>query len=166
MRYRDSIEDFVTQWKKQRPDIDPWPLGILGRTQRITAHLQARAAKWLAPLELTWESFSLLMALRRAGAPYELRPTDIYKESLLSSGAVTNRIDMVEKKGWVKRLANPEDRRGTIVRLTPAGQAVADKAAKLHFAELAKQLSKISKKERDALLDLLSKLLHSLEDDG
>src|SRR5262249_8926017 len=96
MEPQDSIEVFINQWKKERPDLDPWTVGILGRTQRISAHLQTRAAKWLAPLGLTWDTFSLLLALRRSGEPYELRPTDIYKESLLSSGAVTNRIDKVE----------------------------------------------------------------------
>ena len=55
---------------------------------------------------------SLLLALRRSGEPYELRPTEIYKETLLSSGAITNRIDKVEKKGWVKRYDSPDDRRG------------------------------------------------------
>jgi DNA-binding MarR family transcriptional regulator len=159
----DSIEIFMSQWKKARPDLDPWPVGILGRAQRISAHLQSRAVKWLAPLGLTWESFSLLVALRRSGPPYALRPTDIYRESLLSSGAITNRIDQVEKQGWVKRHNSPNDRRGVIVRLTPSGRAVADRAIEIHFRELAAQLSGISKKDRQALLDGLGKLLRSLE---
>lgn len=154
----------MTQWKKERPDLDPWPVGVLGRTQRITAHLQARAAKWLAPLDLTWESFSLLLALRRSGEPFELRPTDIYRESLLSSGAITNRIDRVEKKGWVRRYDSPGDRRGVIVRLTPSGRALADKAIELHLRELSATLSKITKKDRHALLDALANLLRTLEE--
>jgi DNA-binding MarR family transcriptional regulator len=161
---RDSIETFINQWKKERPDLDPWPVGVLGRTQRISAHLQTRAAKWLSPLGLTWDSFSLLLALRRSGEPYELRPTDIYRESLLSSGAITNRIDKVEKKGWVKRYDSPDDRRGVVVRLTPAGRAVADKAVEIHFRELADQLSKINKKDRQMLLQLLRKVLGILEE--
>src|SRR5262245_23175523 len=162
MREADSIELFMAQWRTERPDLDPWPVGILGRTQRISALLQARAAKWLAPLGLTWESFSLLVALRRSGPPYALRPTDIYRESLLTSGAITNRIDRVEKNGWVKRHDSPDDRRGVIVRLTPAGRAVADRAIEVHLRELAAQLARISKKERQALLAGLGKLLHTL----
>jgi DNA-binding MarR family transcriptional regulator len=164
MERRDSIETFINQWKRERPDLDPWPVGVLGRTQRISAHLQTRATNWLAPLGLTWESFSLLLALRRSGAPYELRPTEIYKESLLSSGAVTNRIDNVEKKGWVKRFDSPDDRRGIVVRLTASGRALADKAVEIHFRELASHLSKMSKKERQMLLELLGKVLESLEE--
>jgi len=163
MERHDTIEIFINQWRKERPDLDPWPLGILGRTQRISARLHTRATGWLAPLGLTWDSFSLLLALRRSGAPYELRPTEIYKESLLSSGAITNRIDKVEKKGWVKRFDSPHDRRGVVVRLTAAGRALADKAAEIHFRQLAAQLSKINKKERQMLLELLEKVLESLE---
>ena len=163
MERHDTIQTFINQWKKERPDLDSWPLGILGRTQRISAHLQTRAAEWLAPLGLTWDSFSLLLALRRSGEPYELRPTEIYKESLLSSGAITNRIDKVEKKGWVKRFDSPHDRRGVVVRLTAAGRALADKAAEIHFRELAAQLSKINKRERQMLGELLGKVLESLE---
>jgi DNA-binding MarR family transcriptional regulator len=164
MEPHDSIEVFINQWKKERPDLDPWPVGILGRTQRISTHLQTRATKWLTPLGLTWDTFSLLLALRRSGEPYELRPTDIYKESLLSSGAVTNRIDKVEKKGWVKRYDSPGDRRGVVVRLTAAGRSVADKAIEIHFRELAVQLSGINKKERQVLLQLLAKVLEILEE--
>jgi DNA-binding MarR family transcriptional regulator len=164
MRSTDSIQVFLTQWKKERPDLDPWPIGILGRTQRISARLQARASRWLAPLGLTWESFSLLVTLRRSGEPFELRPTDIYRESLLSSGAITNRIDRVEKKGWVKRYDSPDDRRGVIVRLTSAGRALADRAIEIHLKELSAQFAKISKKDRQALLDALANLLRILEE--
>ena len=160
-----SLETFLRQWKKERPDLDPWPVEILGRTQRISARLQAKALTWLEPLGLTWESFSLLVALRRSGPPYELRPTDMYKESLLSSGAVTNRIDKVEKAGWVKRFDSPGDRRGVIVRLTASGKAVADKAVEIHFAQLAAVLSKIGKKDRQLLLELLRRLLRTLEEE-
>jgi DNA-binding MarR family transcriptional regulator len=165
MPNNDSIETFLHQWKAERPDLDPWPFGILGRTQRISAKLQARALTWLEPLGLTWESFSLLAALRRSGPPYELRPTEIYKESLLSSGAITNRIDKVEKEGWVKRYDSPGDRRGVIVRLTPSGKAIADKAIEVHFKQLGAQLSGISKKDRQLVLELLKKVLVILEDE-
>jgi DNA-binding MarR family transcriptional regulator len=165
MEEADSIETFIHQWKKERPDLDAWPVGILGRTQRISARLQARALTWLEPLGLTWESFSLLLALRRSGPPYELRPTEIYKESLLSSGAITNRIDKVEKLGWVKRFDSPGDRRGVIVRLTPSGKAMADKAVEIHFTKLGAQFAKISKKDRQLLLELLRRLLHALEEE-
>jgi len=122
------------------------------------------AEKWLAPVGLSFESFSLIVTLRRSGPPYELNPTAFYRESLLSSGAITNRIDRVEAEGLVKRLPDPNDRRGTIVRLTPKGRALADRAIKLHFAALTEALSDVDPSERDRLAKLLSKLLMSVEE--
>jgi DNA-binding MarR family transcriptional regulator len=89
----------------------------------------------------------------------------MYREALLSSGAITNRIDGVERRGWVKRHRDPDDRRGTIVRLTPAGKAVADKAIELHFRELAKLLAGLSREEREQMSVLLAKLLGLFETD-
>jgi len=161
---RDSIAEFMREWTRERPDIDPWPLGILGRIQRLSIQLQREAADdWLAPLGLTWENFSLLMALRRSGRPYQLRPTDIYRESLLTSGAVTNRIDRVEKNGWVRRLPDPQDRRAIIIQLTPTGRSLADRAIELHFRRLEGTFGCLTKVERLQLSALLSKLLGAVE---
>lgn len=160
---RDSIEVFLRAWKRQRPDLDPWPLGILGRINRLSGHFLRRAEEWLAPFGLGWESFSLIVTLRRAGPPFELRPSDLYRESLLTSGAITNRIDRVEAMGLVRRVPDPRDRRGVIVRLTPQGRALADRAIEHHFTALAQLLSTLSTVERKNLARLLCKLLWSVE---
>jgi DNA-binding MarR family transcriptional regulator len=112
---------------------------------------------------LTWESFSLILALRRSGRPFQLRPTDIYRESLLTSGAVTNRIDRVEKLGYVQRIADPRDRRGVIIRLTPSGRSLADRAIELHFRKLEDIFGCLSKAESRQLTVLLAKLLANVE---
>jgi len=159
----DSIEVLLTEWRRERPDLDPWPFAIFGRIWRLSANFLGDAEKWLAPVELSFEAFSVIVTLRRSGPPYELNPTTLYRESLLSSGAITNRIDRVEAEGLVKRLPDPKDRRGTIVRLTAKGRALADRAIKLHFEALAEELSGINRAERDQLVRLLSKLLLSVE---
>ena len=158
-----SIEELLAEWRHERPDLDPWPFAIFGRVWRLTASLLGDVEKWLAPLGLTFESFSLIVTLRRSGAPYELNPTALYRESLLSSGAMTNRIDRVEAMGLVKRLPDPNDRRGTIVRLTPRGRSLADRAIKLHFHALAEEFACLNVAERKALSSLLSKLLVAVE---
>lgn len=159
----DSIEPFVHAWQCERPDLESWPFAIFGRIWRLSTSLVGDAERWLAPIGLTFESFSVIVTLRRAGAPFEMNPTALYRESLLSSGAITNRIDRVEAAGLVKRLPDPTDRRGTIVRLTPKGHALADRAIKLHFEALADSLGGINKAERVQLSALLSKLLLSVE---
>ena len=159
----DSIEPFVHAWHRERPDLESWPFAIFGRIWRLSTSLVSDAERWLAPIGLTFESFSVIVTLRRAGAPFEMNPTALYRESLLSSGAITNRIDRVEAAGLVKRLPDRNDRRGTIVRLTPKGRALADRAIKLHFEALAESLGGINKAERAQLTALLSKLLLSVE---
>ena len=162
-RAADSIEDLLGEWRRERPDLDPWPFAIFGRVWRLAASLRADAEKWLAPLGLTFESFSLIVTLRRSGPPYELNPTALYRESLLSSGAMTNRIDRVEAMGLVRRLPDPHDRRGTIVRLTPKGRILADRAIKIHFEALAEELACLKADERKTLSSLLAKLLLAAE---
>ncbi|HZL38932.1 MAG TPA: MarR family transcriptional regulator [Pseudolabrys sp.] len=159
----DSIEGLLGEWRRERPDLDPWPFAIFGRAWRLTASLRTDAEKWLAPLGLTFESFSLIVTLRRSGPPYELSPTALYRESLLSSGAMTNRIDRVEAMGMVSRRPNSHDRRSTMVRLTAKGRALADRAIKIHFEALGKELACLKANERKTLSSLLSKLLLSIE---
>jgi DNA-binding MarR family transcriptional regulator len=159
----DSISPLIVEWKRERPDLDPWPLAILGRVERISVHLQRQAESWLKPLGLSWESFCLIITLRRSGPPFALRPTDLYRESLLSSGATTSRIDRVEQQGWVRREPDPTDGRGVVVKLTASGKKLADRAISLHFQYLAEALSDIEPDERSHLIALLTKTLATLE---
>jgi DNA-binding MarR family transcriptional regulator len=101
----------------------------------------------------------LILTLRRSGAPFALRPTDLYRESLLTSGAITNRIDRVEKQGLVRRRQDPNDGRAMVVQLTAAGRRLADKAAAIHFRALAETFSGLSKQECAQLNASLAKLL-------
>ncbi len=96
----DCIDELIAEWGRERPDLDPWPLEILGRIQRLSTHLSRIAEQRLQAIGLTWETFSLIVTLRRAGPPYALRPTDIYRKSLLTSGTITNRIDNVVRWAW------------------------------------------------------------------
>lgn len=160
---RDSIQQLLEEWERERPDLDPSPVGIQGRIVRLSAHLLRRAEVYLGELDLSWEAFSLIVTLRRSGKPYELRPTDILRESLLTSGAVTNRIDRVEKMGLIERYPDPSDRRGYLVRLTPAGKRIADRAIQNHFSEMDRLLNALSTQERATLSKLLSKLLVAFE---
>jgi DNA-binding MarR family transcriptional regulator len=159
----DSVDVLVAGWAEQRPDLDVSSLGLFGRLTRLSALLTKRAEQWLAPLELTWESFSLIVTLRRAGAPYELRPGELLAVSLLTSGAITNRIDRVETQGLVERHRYPDDRRGVVVRLTPAGRKLADKAIAVHLEQLSLIMAPLAPKDRKVADEVLSKLLASLE---
>lgn len=159
----DSVAVLMEDWRRERPDLDASALGIVGRMARLSAHMTRRSEQWLAPLGLSWESFSLIVTLRRAGAPYELRPGELLQVSLLTSGAITNRIDRVEQQGLVVRLRDPNDRRGVIVQLTPQGLELADRAIALHFGQLDALLAPLDKSEHEIAGRILGKLLLSLE---
>jgi DNA-binding MarR family transcriptional regulator len=160
---RVAIEDFIDGWHRERPDLDPSPLAVFGRAQRLSNSMIRATEELLEPLQLSWEVFCVILALRRSGKPYVLRPTDIYRQSLITSATATNRIDRASERGLVRRLPDPNDRRGILVELTAAGKALADRAIEMQFAMLAKQLSVLTRSERNQLGDLLAKLLSSSE---
>jgi DNA-binding MarR family transcriptional regulator len=153
----------MRQWRDERPDLDPTPFGIFGRIHRIAGYFGRRADAWLNELGLTWETFSLIVTLRRAGKPYAMRPTDLLQESLLSSGAVTNRIDRVEDLGLVRRIPDPNDRRGVVVQLTASGRTLADRAIAQHFKEMTRLLDGLAPRDARNIAALLSTLLLSFE---
>lgn len=161
---QDSIAELIGEWRRERPDLDPWPLEILGRIQRLSTHLSRNAEQRLQTLGLSWETFSLIVTLRRAGAPYALRPTDIYRKSLLTSGTITNRIDNVVRMGLATREPDTQDRRSVAIKLTPAGLEMADRAIEMHLAGMADLLSVLSVSEREQAAGLLSLLLRSFEE--
>lgn len=159
----DSVSKLMSAWRQERPDLDPSSVAVIARISRLGMLMTRRSEQWLVPMGLTWESFSLIVTLRRAGEPYQLRPSELLHDSLLTSGAMTNRIDRVEAMGLVERLRDPYDRRGVIVKLTPQGLALADQAIATHFERLDEQLASLSRAERKTMAELLSKLLQNLE---
>lgn len=122
---RDFAEHLVAQWSHARPDLDPTPMAMVVRIMRVAMLLQERLEGVVDAHGLAVWEFDVLATLRRNG-PDGLPPKRLLREMLLSSGAMTNRIDRLEEAGLVERTPDPADRRGTIVRLTPAGEARVD----------------------------------------
>jgi DNA-binding MarR family transcriptional regulator len=146
----DHIDRIVEQWRRERPELDVAPLALLGRLMRTAALAEAALADGLGGHGLQPGWFDLLAALRRAGEPYELNPTQLMDAMMLSAGLVARRAD-------------PADRRGTLVGLTRRGKAVVDRAIETHVANEKRLLSPLSSAERRSLDDLLRKVLSELE---
>jgi DNA-binding MarR family transcriptional regulator len=124
----DEVDRLVAAWRRERPDLDVGPLEVLSRVTRLARHLdRARRAAFEAHALEGW-AFDVLAALRRAGAPYELSPGQLLTSTLVTSGTMTNRVDRLASDGLVERRPDPDDRRGVLVRLTPAGLAAVDAA--------------------------------------
>jgi DNA-binding MarR family transcriptional regulator len=154
----DAVGQFVAQWRASRLDLDPAPTEVIGRITRLARIFQRRADGWLAEFDLTWETFAVLGALLRQGPPYRLTPTALYRQALLTSGAITNRIARAEAMGWVAREPDPLDARSSAVRLTPKGLKLANRVIERHFAEQARLLDVLGEADRNTLARLLSLL--------
>jgi DNA-binding MarR family transcriptional regulator len=160
---RDEVDDLVAAWRTERPDLDVTPLQVLSRVSRLARHLDlARRAAFAAHGLETWE-FDVLSALRRTGPPYQLTPGALLRATLVTSGTMTNRVDRLAAAGLVHREPDPQDRRGVLVTLTPAGRARVDAALADLVKHEQKLLNGLSATDRTTLAGLLRVLLAPLD---
>ncbi len=161
---KDRIEKLLEQWKRERPDLDASPMGILGRLMILSRLADRGVEEVLRPHKLTIQEFDVLAVLRRCGPPFRQSVGVLCAYSLLSSGAMTNRVDRLEQKGLVQREPNPEDRRGVHVALTSKGRKVIDQLVAKRLQEAHERVAALSAKERRQLETLLTHFLAALQD--
>jgi DNA-binding MarR family transcriptional regulator len=156
----------LEQWKHERPDLDASPMGILGRLMILSRLLDRGVEQILQPYDLSIPEFDMLAVLRRCGPPFRQSVGELRAHSLLSSGAMTNRVDRLEQKGLVQREPNPEDRRGVLVVLTKKGRVLIDQVVPERLKEGHGRVSVLSKKDRQQLEALLTRFLAALSIEG
>ena len=154
----------MDQWAEERPELDVSGLDVVARVQDAAKLLRRNEDAALEDLGLQMWEYDVLSALRRQGEPFELTASELARESLLSTGAMTNRIDRLEQRSLVTRVADQDDRRVVRVRLTATGRQLADNAVEARLTAAERQLAKLSRKEKAALADGLRKLI--LTDDN
>jgi len=158
----DRAAKAVEQWKRERPDLDVSPMLVLGRLNEASSLVaRDRLAPLFARFGLQAGEFDVLATLRRSGQPYALTPTALYEATMVTSGAMTNRLDRLEKAGLTVRGPHPNDRRGIVVQLTEKGLALIDEALTAHVANEHEILAGLSDAERETLAELLGKLIDS-----
>jgi len=156
----DRAEQAARQWANERPDMDTGPMILLGRLAEAALVIaRDRLNPLFAQFGLQPGEFDVMATLRRNGAPYTLTPTDLYDAAMISSGSMTNRIDRLEKAGWVERRPNPADKRGVLVGLTPEGLALIERVVEAHVANQRQIVSGLSEQEQAQLTELLNTLL-------
>lgn len=160
----DHVDELLAQWERERPELDTSVLRLTARVVRLSRYLDREVADHLAPWDLHEGEHNVLAALRRAGAPYELTPTELYRSLLVSSGAMTNRLDRLESAGLIARTPDPDDRRRTRVGLTDPGREVIDAALDAHVASLGEVFSALTDDDAGTLERLLRDILRRLED--
>lgn len=156
---RDPFDTVRDQWGQERPDLDTSGLEVLWRISFLHKDLRRSAGRRLSKVELPNWAFDVLAALRRQGPPYEMSPSRLSEATMLTSGAMTNRLDRLEDARLVERHPHPEDRRGLSIRLTQRGKNLIDRALEIRFEHANQALTSLSESERTQLVGLLRKLV-------
>jgi len=152
------LENILEQWKRQRPDLDPAPMAVCGALRRANERVRAAIEANVAEAGLDGAGFDVLLTLRRQGRGETLTPSDLAGDMMLSTSAMTNRLDRLEKRGLIERRADPKDRRSLRVALTEEGFALADRLVVSHLALEEELLAQLSGSEREELMRLLTKV--------
>jgi DNA-binding MarR family transcriptional regulator len=160
--------DHVDRWLQTAhlddiPNLDLAVEGIVHRMNGLTRRIKRSHNEVLAEHGLSWGEWEVLGALKRLGSPFRRSAGELAEISELSSGAMTSRLDKLEKAGFVKRLPDPGDRRGVLVELTKAGRtkwldstgAEAEREALIGAA--------LSENEKEQLNTLLRRLMLEFE---
>jgi DNA-binding MarR family transcriptional regulator len=154
----DHVEQRRRQWTRELPDVDTVGMAVLGRARWITLHARPAIERVFARHGLDTGEFDVLATLLRSGPPYRLRPTELYKSLMISSGGLTDRLARLEAAGLVRRVASEVDARSLLVELTPAGRKRAEIAFREDMQVEKAMLAALTPSEREQLGRLLAKL--------
>jgi DNA-binding MarR family transcriptional regulator len=161
---RDHVDVVLAEWHKERPGLDTSPVGVVARIGRAAALLDRGLNANFARHGLNRTDWDVLASLRRAGAPYQRSPSELYRALMRTSGGITHIVDRLEEDGLVGRIPDPADRRGLLVRLTRKGRGLVDRAGPTHLETERRMLAPLTKQEQAELARLLRKLLIGLEE--
>jgi DNA-binding MarR family transcriptional regulator len=163
MSAMDQVDRILAQWRRERPELDVGPMGLIGRLQRLARHLSREVERNLARHGLSGAGFDVLATLRRAGAPHRLSAGDLLGTAMVTSGTLTSRLDGLEEAGLIAREPNPADGRGVLITLTPRGLALVEEAVATHVAQQHALVEALPADDRAALEPLLRRWLSAFE---
>ncbi|MCU1373926.1 MAG: MarR family transcriptional regulator [Actinomycetia bacterium] len=160
---QDAVDRITSQWQAVRPDVDVSPIEVIGRLSRLSRLVDRRLTESFARFGIESWMYDVLATLRRSGEPYELTAGDLVRQSMVTTGAITNRIDRLEHRGLVER-ATTDDRRKVLVRLTEQGLATVDEVVLAHVAMERELLAALSSRQERDLAGLLRTMLLAFGD--
>lgn len=158
----DVIDNLVTEWKQERPELDASAMYIVGRILKLGKLLEKRAGQVLKDSGIHYTDLDVLATLRRSGEPYELTPKELMRSVLITSGAMTALLDRLTKLNLIYRAPDKRDGRIKRAGLTKKGRKVIDKAIEIRFDEAKESLCALNKTEKESLAVLLKKMLFDI----
>src|SRR4051812_39622424 len=159
----DRVAEIQAAWARERPDLDVRPQGVIGRLHRLAALLTAELELVYRRHGLSEGEFDVLAALRRAGAPFERAPGELARHTMVTTGAISKRLDRLERDGLVARRTDDRDGRGRVVGLTDAGRRVIDDAFTEHMANERRLLNALAPDVAATLEAILTRWLSQVE---
>ncbi|WP_421739135.1 MarR family winged helix-turn-helix transcriptional regulator [Caulobacter sp.] len=159
---RDGIDERRDQWSLELPDLDTRGMAVLGRMRAITLTVRGPIEKIFAERDLDSGEFDVLATLLRSGPPYKLRPTELFRSLMISSGGLTDRLGRLAKADLISRAPAADDARSLLVCLTERGRALAVETFRADMALEAELIAALSADEQRQLEGLLRKLAHSV----
>ncbi len=158
----DRVARIQAEWRRERPDLDVSPQGVIGRLHRVSAELTASLVEVYREFGLGEGEFDVLATLRRAGAPFERAPGELAEHTMVTTGAMTKRIDRLVAAGLVERRAAEGDGRRRVVALTPRGRELIDEAFAAHMTNEQRLLAGVPARDRAELERILAAWLRTL----
>ncbi|MCS5713832.1 MarR family transcriptional regulator [Herbiconiux sp. CPCC 205716] len=158
----DRVSEIQAEWRRERPDLDVSPQGVVGRVHRLAGRLTAELVEVYARFGLGEGEFDVLATLRRSGDPFELAPSELAGHTMVTTGAMTKRLDRLESAGLVVRRSAAGDGRRRVVALTGDGRRLIDEAFAAHMANEARLLAELPADDRAELERILSHWLRRL----
>ena len=159
----DTVDRIVAAWRAKDPQLDSSTLEVVGRLLLCATYFERAARTVLRQFELSIADFDVLNTLRRVGDRPGSKPTDLARSALITTGAMTARLDRLEHAGLIIRALDPDDRRGVLVRLTSQGSKIARQALQELIAANEAFLEPLSPGQRDAIASALRQLLRRQE---
>ncbi|MGA9747939.1 MAG: MarR family transcriptional regulator [Nocardioides sp.] len=159
----DHVARIQADWRRERPDIDTAPQGVIGRLHRVAVLLSAELSTVFARHGLDEGEFDVLAALRRAGAPFERAPGTLASHTMITSGGMTKRLDRLQRSGLITRRSSDTDGRGRVVSLTAAGKELIDRAFSEHMQNEHRLVADLAEEDAERLREILERWLARLE---
>ena len=160
----DRIDGTLEVWARELPELDLVVEGIVERVGRLKRIIERTTEETLAAHDLSFGEWSLIGSLRYGGPPYRDKPGRLANWLGLSSGAMTNRLDRMEERGLIRRLPDPDDRRGVLVELTAEGRAAWEAAVAAQAEKEAVVSAALDASDQKVLNDMLRSLLLAFEE--
>lgn len=159
MPNEDTVDRMVAEWAARDPDLDVSPLEVIGRLLRSAEHCHKAISEALRPLGLSYGDFDVINTLRRRGEPLGTYPRELARSSLITSGAMTARLDRLERAGLIARTLDPADRRAVRIQLTDRGERLAERALRAVLDVDHDFLAPLSSRQRDLVAAALKRIL-------